>query len=57
MALLKPSINLSVEIFHGTSMQGFRYDQKSFSYIKSTTPKLSETTRNFHLTKISLEGI
>jgi hypothetical protein len=39
-ALLKPGMNLNVETFHGTSLQGFGYDQKSFSYIKSATPFL-----------------
>jgi hypothetical protein len=40
LALLKPGMNLNVETFHGTSLQGFGYDQKSFSYIKSPTPKI-----------------
>jgi hypothetical protein len=36
-------MNLSVEMFHGRSLQGFRYDQKSFSYIKSATPKIQKS--------------
>ena len=40
MALLKLGMNLNVETFHRTSLQGFGYDQKSFSHIKSATPGL-----------------
>jgi hypothetical protein len=39
-ALLKPGMNLNIETFHGTSLQGFGYHQKLFSYINSATPKI-----------------